>query len=225
MNALRKKTIIKTTGFLIVLWILLFVPAGSINYWQGWIFWSVFSLAVIAVTVYFLEKDPKLMESRLDAGPAAEKEKNQKIIQLFSSVSWLFVLIVPGLDYRFRWSTVPVPLVIFADVCVIIGFWIVFLVFKENSYASAIIKVRKEQKVISTGPYTIIRHPMYAGAALLVGVMPFALGSWWAFPFVLLMGIGVILRLLQEEKYLSENLPGYNEYCKKTGYRLIPFIW
>jgi protein-S-isoprenylcysteine O-methyltransferase Ste14 len=165
------------------------------------------------------------MERRLHAGPLTEKEKSQRIIQIFSSVFFLSLLIEPGLDFRFHWSSVPVPLVLVGDIGVLLGFWIVFLVFRENGFASATIEIRKGQKVIATGPYRFIRHPMYAGASLLVGSMPFALGSYWAFLFVGLMGAGLVARILKEESYLSKNLPGYTAYCQTVRYRLIPFIW
>lgn len=165
------------------------------------------------------------MESRLKAGPIAEKEKSQKIIQAFSSLFFMVLLIIPGLDFRFHWSFVPFVLVLFGDVCILVGFWIVYLVFAENNFASATIQIGKGQRVISTGPYRFIRHPMYAGAGLLVGAMPFALGSYWAFIPVVLMGVGIVLRIFHEEKYLTKKLKGYKDYCRKVSYRLIPFVW
>lgn len=225
MNNLKGRTYFSVIGTLLYIWIFLFIPAWSLHFWQAWIFWFVFSIPVIGITLYFLKKDPVFMESRLKAGPIAEKEKSQKWIQLVLSFFFLSFLILPGLDFRYHWSSVSVILVVIGDLFVLLGFWMVFLVFKENSFASATIEINKNQKVISTGLYKYIRHPMYAGAALLVGVMPIALGSYWTFLFVIPMGIGVVLRILNEEKYLQKNLVGYTAYCKKVPYRLIPFVW
>ena len=158
-------------------------------------------------------------------GPVEEKEKAQKIIQVFASIFFISILIVPSLDHRFGWSHVPVYIVIVGDILVVLGFFIVFLVFRENTFASATIEIATDQKVISTGFYSMVRHPMYSGALIMLFGTPLALGSWWGLlmliPFVLI----IILRLLGEEKFLSKNLPGYDEYCQKVRYRLIPLLW
>ena len=134
-------------------------------------------------------------------------------------------LIVPGFDHRFHWSHVHTYLIVGADVVVLFGFVIVFFVFKENSYTSATIEVAANQYVISTGLYSVVRHPMYSGGLLLMFFTPLALGSWWALPFALPMFVVIILRLLDEEKVLLQSLTGYKEYCQKVHYRLIPRIW
>ncbi len=225
MKTLWIRTLLSVIGTALFLWVLLFLPAQSLTFWQAWIFWSIFSVAVTIISFYFLKKDPNFMESRLKAGPIAEKEKSQKIIQAFSSLFFMALLIIPGFDFRFHWSSVPLVLVIFGNACVLAGFWIVYLVFSENNFASATIQIGKGQRVISTGPYRFIRHPMYAGAGLMVGAMPLALGSYWAFIPVLLMGVGIVLRIFHEEKYLTKNLKGYGDYCRKVSYRIIPFVW
>ena len=134
-------------------------------------------------------------------------------------------LLVPGLDYRFGWSRVPLWLTVLSEAMVVAGYLITFWVMKENSFASRTVQVMEGQKVTSTGPYRLVRHPMYFGAVLMLLFTPLALGSWWALPGFLLVGVLIVLRLLNEEKILSRELPGYSEYCLSTRYRLIPMVW
>ena len=177
------------------------------------------------ITLYFLKKDPSLIKSRLKAGPAAEQQKSQKIIQALASIFFILPFITASIDHRLGWSNVPTWIVLLGDVLVSVGLYIVFLVFRENTFTSATIEVRDEQKVISTGPYGVIRHPMYSGAFIMLLGIPLALGSWWAFIFVFLLFAAIVWRLLDEEKFLSINLPGYTSYHQKVRYRLIPFVW
>ncbi len=144
---------------------------------------------------------------------------------LFASIGFISLLIVPGLDYRFKWSTVPTYIVIAGDALTVVGFYIVFLVYKENSFASATVKVVKGQKVITTGPYAIVRHPMYAGSLIYIFAMPIALGSCWGLLVLAGMIPFLIWRLFNEERLLSKDLPGYIEYCEKVRWRLIPHIF
>jgi protein-S-isoprenylcysteine O-methyltransferase Ste14 len=225
------KTEIKIKAFfglvflLALMWLVLFLPAWTLDFFQAWGFWLTFSISTVIITVYLLKNDMKLLEFRTKAGPTSETQKSQKIIQIFASIFFILLLIVPGFDHRYHWSNVPVSLVILGDVFVLLGFIIVFLVFKENSFASGIIETDKEQKVITTGPYRIVRHPMYTGGLLLLLFTPLALGSYWAIIFAFLLFAIIVIRLLYEEKFLMKNLPGYKEYCEKTRYRLIPLIW
>lgn len=205
----------------IVLGLILFIPAGSLKYWEGWIYWSVTFAMLIFITAYFLEKNPELLVRR---NQLKEKEPQRGIMRIISSLSMLSFLI-PGFDYRFNWSYVPVWLVIVSNAIVFFGFLFIFFVIKENTYASTIIKVENEQRVITTGPYAIVRHPMYLGIILTLLFTPLALGSYWALiGFVLFIPVN-ILRIIDEEKVLLRDLPGYKEYCLKTRYRLIPLIW
>ncbi len=225
MNEIQKKTYSSIVAMVVYLWILLFVPAWSLNFWQAWVFLIVFVCPIFVTSVYFLQKSPMFMKTRLRVGPWAEKETSQKIIQTFSAIFFFSLLVVSGLDHRFYWSSVPPLLTVFGDIIILIGFWIVFLTFQTNSFASAIIERQQTQQVVATGIYSKIRHPMYLGASCIVGAMPCALGSWWAGIGVFGMGIFLVLRVLQEEAYLSQNLPGYRMYCKKVQYRLIPYVW
>jgi protein-S-isoprenylcysteine O-methyltransferase Ste14 len=225
MDKLKKQVIFYSAGFLVVLWLLLFLPAWSLIFWQGWVCWFIVSFSVIMIDVYFLKKDPKLIKRRMKLGTAGEKERAQKIIQSFAGVFYVMLFVIPGFDYRFHWSNVPVFLVIIANVFVLLAYYNCFRVFKENTFSSSVIEVDTDQRVITTGPYRIVRHPMYSGAILLFIATPVALGSYWALLLVLPLTIIIIIRLLDEEKFLTANLPGYNEYCEKIRYRLIPLIW
>jgi protein-S-isoprenylcysteine O-methyltransferase Ste14 len=225
MNNLFRKAILGFIQLLVILGILLFLPAGSIKFWQAWVYLAVFFGCAFFLTVYLVKYDQKLLESRLNAVATGEKEKSQKIIQAFVMLFSIGLFVTSGLDFRFQWSQAPVYATFLANIFVALGFLITFFVFRENSYASAIIEVADEQPVISTGPYGIVRHPMYAGALLLFLFTPIALGSFWALLFFIPLSIVIVLRLLDEEKFLSENLPGYQEYCQKIQNRLVPLIW
>ena len=212
-------------GGLVVMAALIFLPAWTLNYWQGWAFIATFTLCTLLITVYLAKYDPKLLENRMSAGPQAEKETSQKVIMAFAMIAFFALLIFPALDYRFRWSPVPWYISIAGDLFIILSYAGIWLVFRENSYGASTIKVDEGQKVISTGPYALVRHPMYAAAIPMAAGVPLALGSWWGVfgvvPFVAVLA----LRLLDEERYLHKNLPGYTEYTQKVKYRLLPYIW
>jgi len=212
-------------ALVVLLWAVLFLPAWSLGYWQAWLYWMVFSLSVTAISVYFLKSDPILIENRLKAGPAAEKGKKQNAIQAMLGASFILLFVISSLDHRFKWSSVPSYFAITGDAFAALGLAVIFLVFKENSYTSGIIEVSEGQEVVSTGPYRIVRHPMYAGALLMLLFTPVALGSLLGFLAVVPMFAAIAIRLLDEEKFLAKNLPGYGRYCKKTRYRLVPFVW
>ena len=177
------------------------------------------------MTLYFLNHDRALMERRIKIGPQAEKKKIQKVIQSFYIILLITLVLISVIDHRFVLSNVPNVLNIISNLLVLIGIYIIYSVFKENSFASATIEVDKEQKVISTGPYSIVRHPMYSGALLLFIFTPIALGSIFGLiPAVLLITI-LMFRTLDEEKSLNKELSGYLDYCKNIKFRLIPYIW
>jgi len=202
--------------------LMLFLPAGSLYYWQAWIYCAVLIVPVSFVIFYFLKHDPELLERRMRL---REKEEKQKTIQILGFLIFFIGFIISGLDFRYHWSNVPAYLVIVANGMVLSGYIFVFLVFRENSYASRIIEVEKGQQVITTGPYAIVRHPMYLGVLVMYLFTPLALGSYWALPFFLPLIPLLVSRLLNEEEVLLRELPGYKEYCQEMRYHLIPFIW
>jgi protein-S-isoprenylcysteine O-methyltransferase Ste14 len=224
-QSIKKKALAGLGSLTVILGMSLFIPAGTLDYWQAWVYLFIFSGSSLAITLFLMQRDMELLKRRLTGGAAAEKERSQKIIQKFARFIFIGVLLIPGFDHRFNWSQVSVFLVLTGEIFVALGFFIVFLVFRENSYTSAIIEIAENQQVISTGPYAVVRHPMYSGALLLLLFTPPALGSFWGLPFVILIFIVIIWRLLEEEKFLSKNLSGYPAYCQKTRFRLIPMIW
>jgi len=205
--------------------IALFAPAGTLEYWPAGVYLLVFFGSAGLITWYLWRHDRDLLARRVAAGPTAEKEPLQKLIQAVAAIAFIASLVVPALDYRFGWSHVPLALELAGDVLVAIGFYVVFLVFKENSFTAATIEVASDQKVISTGPYGIVRHPMYAGALVLLFGTQLALGSWWGLLLLIPMTIVLVLRLLDEEQLLAKNLPGYTEYCRRVRHRLVPYVW
>lgn len=225
MNNLIVKTILGFLALVLTLAVALFVSAGSLRFWQAWVYLGVFSVCVILITLYLAKYDPRLLASRVQAGPTAETQRNQQIIQSLASLFFIALFIIPGLDFRFHWSNVPTILSWIADAVVALSLFFVFLVFRENTFTSATVEVTKEQTVVSSGPYSLVRHPMYAGAFLLLLFTPLALGSWVGIPFALPVMLVIVVRLLEEEKFLAANLNGYEEYRRKVRYRLIPFIW
>ena len=204
---------------------LLFLSAWTLNYWQAWAFLAVFGASALATTVYLMKKDPKLLERRLPAGPTAEKETSQKIIQSIASVGFVAILVVSALDHRSHWSKVPFYITIAGNALVALGSLVNFFVFKENTFSSATIELAADQVVVSTGLYAVVRHPMYGGALIYLLGMPMALDSWWGLLVIVVMMPALIWRLIDEEKFLAKNLPGYSEYQNKVRHRLIPFIW
>jgi protein-S-isoprenylcysteine O-methyltransferase Ste14 len=203
----------------------LFAPPGLSIFWEAWVFWLLFSVLSTVVTFYFLKHDPGLVERRLKVGPTAEHEKSQKIIQTLTAILWCALLIVPGIERHFHSSRIPAALVLVADGVVAVGYYIIFLALLENRWAASIIEVQPGQRVISTGPYAIVRHPMYSGGVWMILATPLALGSLWAFVCAVLLCGVIAARLLDEERYLSRNLPGYEDYCRKVRYRLLPHVW
>ncbi len=225
MSNLLVKTILGFAFLMLVLALALFIPAGSFSYWQAWMYLADWAMCVIFITLYLVKNDRELLAGRVQAGPVAETQKNQKIIQGLASLCFIALFIVPGLDYRFGWSNVPPIVSLIADGFVALGFFIVFLTFRENSYTRATIEVSAGQKVITSGPYRFVRHPMYAGASLLLIFTPLALGSWVAEIFAVLLILVVSARLLDEEEFLQKDLVGYTEYCQTVRYHLVPYVW
>jgi protein-S-isoprenylcysteine O-methyltransferase Ste14 len=206
---------------------LLFLSAGSLRYWQGWLFLILMTGFWICSFIDLLKRDPKLLGRRLQSEESAPE---QKLFQKLLLVILLPAFVLAGLDFRFGWSQsrlhgVPVWLILLGQAMAVAAYWLVFSVMKTNSFAASTIRVEDEQRVIDSGPYAIVRHPMYSGMALMVVGSPLALGSYVALPVFALFIPLLIFRLTHEEKFLRQALPGYAEYCECTRFRLIPFIW
>ena len=210
---------------LVVIAVLFFIPAWSLRFWQGWVYIAIMGTASAAIILYLAKYDDALIGRRLKAGPTAEKEKSQKIIQTFTAAAGIILFLVPGFDYRWQWSHVPIALVSIGFTGVAVGFFIIFLVFRENRFSSSIVEVAEDQKVVSSGPYGIVRHPMYVGAIVLFLATPLALGSWWAFIPAIALSTMIAVRLIDEERFLVIHLPGYDAYRSSVRYRLIPGLW
>jgi protein-S-isoprenylcysteine O-methyltransferase Ste14 len=201
---------------------LIFLPAWTLHYWQAWLYLAVFMISISAVFIYLIKNDPELLARRVNN---KEETKSQKIIHFFINLGFAAVIVLPALDHRFGWSAVPWYTVIVGDIFVALGILIIFFVFKENSFTAATIEVAANQKVISTGPYARVRHPMYLGGLIFIVGIPIALGSWLGLLTVVLFAPVMAWRILDEEKFLVKNLPGYAEYKHKVKYRLVPFVW
>jgi protein-S-isoprenylcysteine O-methyltransferase Ste14 len=225
MKNLRARAWVALAGLAAVMGLLLFVPAGTLRYWQAWVYLAIFTGASGFTTRYLTRKDPALLERRMRGGPMAEKRPAQRVIMLCTSLGFIALLAVSAFDHRFGWSAVPLGGVVAGDVLVAIGFYLIFLVYRENTFTSATIEVSENQKLISTGPYAVVRHPMYASASLYLFGTPLALGSYRALVPIVAMMPFLIWQLLDEERFLSRDLPGYTEYQKRVPYRLVPFLW
>jgi protein-S-isoprenylcysteine O-methyltransferase Ste14 len=224
-GTLDKQIWLRSTLGVLALAALLFVPAGTLRFWQGWLFGFVFVAATSALSVYFLKRDPKLIERRMRAGPLAEQEPSQKIIMTIIFFGFILLMALPGFDQRWHWSDIPAWLAIAGNIGVALSFWIFYIVMRQNSFAASTIRVEPGQPVVSTGLYGIVRHPLYSGALLLLFATPLALGSYWTLIVALAMLFALAWRLLDEERFLKQNLHGYDGYCRRVRYRLIPWIW
>lgn len=201
---------------------LFFGTAGTFDYWEAWVFMGTLFVPAIVGWIYLVRADPALLERRMRT---REKRTRQKVIMLLFTATWLLVLGIPGLDHRFGWSAVPAGLVVFADVVVFASYAFVMRVMLENRYASRTIGVEEGQELVTTGLYALVRHPMYLGILPLIVFAPIALGSWWAMIPALAVPIFLVMRILDEEELLKEDLPGYLDYMQKTRNRLIPGVW
>lgn len=222
IKKLKALTYLRFFAGIPVLGLFFFLPAGTLNYWEAWLYLVVLFTPIFFVMQYLFKNDPGLLERRMRT---REKAGEQSLIIKLSYVYFLGVFLLPGFDKRFGWSDTPVWLVLVADLIVLAGYAMVILVFRENSYASRTVEVDEGQKVIDSGPYAVVRHPMYSGLTALYVISPLALGSYWALiPAVLIVPI-LVARILSEERILAKDLPGYTEYQKKVKYRLLPGVW
>jgi protein-S-isoprenylcysteine O-methyltransferase Ste14 len=224
MNSFATRAVAQTAGLLIPV-TLTFISAGTIHFWQGWLFWLSFLASSTAIGVYLMKHDPALLERRMRVGPQAESRPSQRIIIATILVVFIALAIVPGLDHRLGWSRVPAAIVVIANMLVVATFGFFLLVLRENTFAASAVIVEAGQRVISTGPYAHVRHPMYAGAAVLILAMPIAMGSLWGLLPAAIAAPVLIARILDEELTLSAELPGYDDYRRTVPYRLLPFVW
>ena len=205
-----------------IIGLLFFWPAGTFDYWQAWLWLAVLFLPLMGMFIYLVKRDPALLERRVRTG---ETRPEQRRIIALSTLYLIFIFALPGLDKRFGWLSVPVWLVLLADALVLAAFLLNFLVIRVNSYASRVVEIQEGQQVITTGPYALVRHPMYLSIILIMLATPIALGSWWGVlpvvPFILLLAA----RAKNEEELLLTELKGYREYMQKTRHRLFPGVW
>lgn len=220
-----KSVWLRQSIFVPIFFALLLAPAWSLRYWQAWVYGLLFFATTTAIGIYFLKRDPRVIERRMRVGPTAEREPAQKIIMTLVLAGFVLLVVVPGFDHRWHWSSVPAWLVLTADVFVVLGLLGTAVVVRQNSYAASTITVEAGQPVVSTGLYAIVRHPMYSAALVMTAFTPLALGSYWALLLVIPLISLLAWRLLDEERFLTRNLPGYSEYCQKVRYRLIPGLW
>jgi protein-S-isoprenylcysteine O-methyltransferase Ste14 len=225
MNKLVAQTLSTFLIGAVVLGVLLFLPAWALNYWQAWVFIVVFMTSVCVIGLYLALKDPALLERRKKFGPTKEQSPAQKVGITIGVLALLSVFIFSALAHRFGWSPVPAYVALAGDGLVALGLFIDLLVFKENTYGGSTIETVADQKVIATGPYALVRHPMYVGVLIMITGIPLALDAWWGLAIIAVAAPGLIWRILDEEKLLKQELPGYVEYAQKVRYRFVPYLW
>ncbi len=226
MSNLYLRAIRATVAGTVVFFAIIFIPAWTLDYWQGWLFIGTLMVPSILVTIYIALYDKELLERRMRMGPAAERTAAQKVITAVGLFVFVASLVIMVLDHRFHWSPrVPGYVSILGNAFCALGLLVYFLVVRENRYASSTIEVAEGQTVVSTGLYAIIRHPMYLGAILVFVGAPLALGSWWGLIFTPVSIAWFAWRLINEEQFLRANLQGYEAYTRKVRYRLAPYFW
>jgi protein-S-isoprenylcysteine O-methyltransferase Ste14 len=213
-----------TVGSALFFGVLLFWPAGTFDYWQAWIFIAVFVVATMGPTAHLAVNYPEAFQRRLHSGPLAETRLVQQLVNVGIIFSVVAVAVVSAVDHRFGWSSVPMPVVVVGDVLVAFGIALAYVVIIQNNYAAATITVEADQKVVSTGLYGVVRHPMYVGALTMTIGTPLALGSYWGLLVVVPSVLVFALRIVDEERTLREQLDGYAEYLDEVRYRLIPGV-
>ncbi len=223
MKTLVKGLVSAALG-LVAFGLMLFLPAGTLHYWQAWVFLAVFALSTWIPSVYLMHANPAALERRM-RGPLAETRTLQQIVIAVLFVCFTAMLVVSALDHHFRWSTVPASISVIGDVLVAVGLGVAMLVVIQNGYAAVNVTVESEQTLVSTGLYGLVRHPMYAGNVILMVGIPLALGSYWGLVLVIPGVIVLVLRIRDEEKLLAQELPGYRDYERQVHYRLAPYVW
>lgn len=209
-------------GGAFIFMLMFFLPAGTWNYWQAWLYLGILFIPMLFVLAYFMKRDPSLLERRMKM---REERREQRVIIRISVLFFVLGYLLPGFDIRYGWSNMPASVSIIAAVVMFLSYLIVFRTMQVNSYLSRVIEVAQNQKVVDTDVYGIVRHPMYVGMTVLYVVSPLVLGSWWAVIPALVIIPVIVARILDEEIALEKDLPGYKEYKQKVRYRLIPFVW
>ena len=225
MAEVNRSALIGLVRLFVSMLLMVFLPAWTVHYWQGWVCLLVFFAPAVGITVYLARKNPALLARRIKAGAKAESTRIQKVIQFFAGIAFVSLFVLSALDHRFGWSRVPIALEIAGDILIALGFAFVFWVFKANSFTSGVIEVAPGQRVITYGPYAMVRHPMYLGSLVMLFGIPLSLGSFWGLLTIFFMATLIILRLLDEERFLAKSLDGYGAYIKQVRYRLAPFVW
>jgi protein-S-isoprenylcysteine O-methyltransferase Ste14 len=203
----------------------LFLPAGTWNYWQAWVFIAVFALATLVPSAYLAVRNPEALARRLKAGPTNETRPIQRVVMTVTVALVAALLVLSAFDHRFGWSSVPIAVVILGDVLVVLGLVLAQLVVVQNGYAAATITVEDDQPLVSTGLYGLVRHPMYLGALIMMLGTPIALDSYWGIVVVVPALFALAVRIRDEEKMLESELTGYGEYAQEVRYRLLPGVW
>ncbi|MDD4865936.1 MAG: isoprenylcysteine carboxylmethyltransferase family protein [Mycobacterium sp.] len=224
MNTVVKGLLSAALG-LIAFGLLLFVPAGTVLYWQGWVFLAVFALVAWVQTIYLMRANPAALERRMQAGPKAETRPLQKILITVMFIAFPATFVVSALDWRYGWSRVPAPVSVIGDVLTAVGLGVAMLVTIQNGYAAANVRVEEGQTLVSTGLYGLVRHPMYTGNVVLMLGIPLALGSYWGLLLLIPGLLVLVLRIRDEEALLTGELSGYREYTQQVRYRLLPHVW
>lgn len=219
---LAMKALVRFVPGIAIFVAVLFLPAGTLVYWEAWVYLAILFIPMIFVLVHLIRNNPELLERRLRM---REKEAQQRLIIKISYLYFFTAFLLPGFDRRYGWSSVPAAVVIVADLVVLLGYGVFVLVLRENRYASRVIEVEQQQEVITTGPYAWVRHPMYLGVLLMYVASPLALGSYWGIIPTVLLIVLLVARIRNEESVLLSQLEGYREYAAQTRYRLFPGIW
>lgn len=221
-KSLVKMMVVRSVAALLTLSAIFFLPAWTLKYWQAWVYMAVIFIPMLGIVLYFYKDKPDFLARRMNM---KEKAVEQKLVIKLSFLPLILAFLLPGFDVRLGWSNLPSWLVLLSDTIVLLGYGLVFLVFRENSFASRIVEVMDGQKVVTSGPYALVRHPMYLGSIIMYLFSPLALGSAWAvLPALFLIPV-LVIRINGEEKLLTSDLPGYAEYTQKVRYRLFPGVW
>jgi protein-S-isoprenylcysteine O-methyltransferase Ste14 len=224
MKTAVQLTLSSVVGF-VALGLILFVPAGTLKYWQAWVFMAVFTVATIVPSLYLARTNPAALQRRMRGGPLAEARTVQKFIMIGNFLGLFGMIALSAYDHRVGWSAVPTAVCLIGDALVVAGLTIGMLVVVQNSSAAATVRVEAGQTLASSGLYKLVRHPMYAASVILMVGIPLALGSYWGLLFLIPGLLVLVLRILDEEKLLTQELGGYREYMQRVRYRLLPYVW